>query len=58
MDEPQTDAELSAALAGIGCRVVDDGSRFRLVNSRGGSTLLEADNLSDALFEAWHLAKP
>lgn len=58
MSTPKTDDDFIRELALFGHEVVDGGGVFVLVNKTlGGQTILEADNLSDALFEAWCLVK-
>ncbi len=54
------DAYCQDLLAKNGYELIDEGNgHFDVVRIKTGSTTrLEADNLSDALFEAWHLVKP
>lgn len=59
MKEPVTDAEFEAALYAAGHELIDGGGVFAVRNLEGGgTTVLEAESLSDALFEAWNLVKP
>ena len=56
MKEPTTDQELADAIRKTGHDVIEDGEGYSLVNRRGGgSTMLDGETLSDALFEAWAL---
>lgn len=59
MKEPQTDAEFEDALEKLGYQVFDmDSDEFIVLNRKTGSqTKLDAEDLSSALFEAWHLVK-
>jgi hypothetical protein len=54
------DQELAALLEKIDCEVIDEVDEFVAIDhgSGGGQTKLEADNLSDALFETWMLYRP
>ena len=59
MKEPETDAEFEAAIEAEGYKFLDLGNGFAVKNiERGGTTRLEADEMSDALFEAWNMVKP
>lgn len=56
--EPETDAEFEDAIEETGHAFIDHGDSFSVrYNKTGAITRLEADNLSDALFEAWNLVK-
>lgn len=57
--EPQGDAEYIAAIEKAGYRFLDrgDGFAIRCIEG-GGTTRLEATEMSDALFEAWQMVKP
>ena len=57
--EPQTDAEYVQAIAAEGYRFMElgDGFAVRYIKG-GGTTRLEATEMSDALFEAWQMVKP
>lgn len=58
-NEPKTDGEFEAALEELGCELIDhDADVFSIHNRLTGSTTkLDAEEYSDALFEAWHLVK-
>jgi hypothetical protein len=57
--EPQSDAELEAAIEANGYKFINHGSYFAIRNKeRGGVTKLEATEMSDALYEAWSTTKP
>lgn len=59
MKEPETDAELEAALENINCEVIDTGGGFSVRDrSTSSQSKLEAEDISNALFEAWNLMKP
>ena len=55
-----TDQDLSDILERIGVEVIDKIDTFTAVNHKvgGGEMELEADNLTDALREAWNIFKP
>jgi len=58
--DPETEQELEAALKKLGVKVIDHGDdTYTAINEKGGGgkTSLEADNYTDALFEAWNLYK-
>lgn len=58
MKEPNTDAELEDAIKKAGYEFIDTGSWFVIRYIKGGGqTRLKADELSDALFEAYSLTK-
>ncbi len=57
--EPQSDADLEAAIEANGYRFIENGNYFSIQNKeRGGKTKLEATEMSEALYEAWQLTKP
>jgi hypothetical protein len=59
MKEPETDAEFEAAIEAAGYKFLDLGNGFAVRNVElDGTTRLEADEMSDALFEAWNMVKP
>ena len=56
--EPETDAEPERAIEQAGHRFFARDGYFIVQNVRlGGTTRLEAESRSDALFEAWHLMR-
>lgn len=58
-NDPQTDAEFEAALEKRHHELIDHGDSFSVRNKKtGASNKLDADEYSDALFEAWNLVKP
>ena len=58
MKEPTTDAELEAAIEAAGYKFLELGNSFAVrCVERGGTTKLEAEELSDALYEAYILTK-
>lgn len=58
--EPKTDDDFHTALEKRGYRLIDHGDdTFSVERTKTGATThLEADNLTDALSEAWNLVKP
>lgn len=59
MKEPQTDIELEEAINKAGYTFHDHGDSFSVKCDKGGAiTNLEAEERSDALFEAWNMVKP
>lgn len=60
MSDKISDAELFRKLEAVGCQVIEDEDEgeFILINTtRGSQTLLESEDYSSALFEAWSLVK-
>lgn len=59
MNEPRTDAEFKAALTSLRHAVheIDEGEYCVQNMDTGAETLLDADDYSSALFEAWHLVR-
>jgi hypothetical protein len=56
--QPETDDEFVAAIAALDHEVLDYDEYFEVRRrSTGATTRLEADEWSDALFEAWSLVK-
>jgi hypothetical protein len=59
MKEPETDTELEKAIKKVGYTFHDHGDSFSIKCIEGGAiTHLEAEERSDALFEAWNMVKP
>lgn len=59
MKDPTTDAEYEAAIEAAGYEFLDLGNGFAVRNiERGGTTRLEAEELTDALYEAWCMVTP
>lgn len=59
-DEPTTDDEFITALEALGYTLIENGEKdftVQRIKDGGGATRLDAEEYSDALFEAWHLVK-